>query len=193
MAPGHGWISPTCSRNCPSRPPPSATSCGWHQDMAGSPQPAPGTAPLGLPPSPGQFWRLSHSPGDWAWGVIYQALRLLPNRADIYVQRRVALPILPGRPRVIARAGHPTLLPVADFTARCTHRLLVHRGRSPRKGTIRLEVTDSPCRTPMTAPVWSEHLRSALLPTHTWSVYADSSRRANKPIQARALFVFFFF
>ena len=124
---------------------------------------------------PGQFWRLSHGLADWAWGGIYQALQLLPSRTDIYVQRWIALPVRPGRSRPIACAGHPTLLPVADFSARCTHRLLVHRGRSPHKGTIRLEFADTPCLSPMAAPVWSEHLRSAFPPTHTWSVYADSS------------------
>ena len=131
--------------------------------------PAPHTWP-GEPSAirPGQFWRLAQGPGDWAWGGINQVLRLHPDNLELYVQRWIALPARPGRLRDIARAGHPTILPVADFTARCTHRLLVMKGRSPHKGAIRLEIPDT----------WSEPFRQLLPRVHSWSVYADASWKA---------------
>ena len=136
----------------------------------------------------GQFWRLAQGSGDWAWGGIYQVLRLHPDTLELSVQRWVTLPVRPGRPRDIARAGHPNILPVVDFIARCTHRLLVMKGRSPHKGAIRLELPDTPCLTPLEAPAWSEPFRQLLSRAHSWSVYSDSSWRAAKPIHARAAF-----
>ena len=64
--------------------------------------PSPQASPLvGRPSSdrPGQFWRISRGPGDWAWGGIYQLLSLTPDGSDLSVQRWLALPSGPGRPR----------------------------------------------------------------------------------------------
>ena len=84
----------------------------------------------------GQFWRLLHGPGDWAWGGIYQILSLAPSNRDLSVQRRLHSPSGPGRPQVITRAGHPILLSTSDFLHRCTHRILVARGAPDIKALL---------------------------------------------------------
>ena len=149
------------------------------------PQPWPGDPATARP---GQFWRLLHGPGEWAWGGIYQLLGLAPNGLDLIVQRWLPLPSGSGRARTIICAGHPTTLPTSDFLTRCSHRLLVLRGRCLRKGTIRADFPDIPCLTPFTPPAWVEPLRPILLTTHSWSIYSDSSWRRAAPVQSKAVF-----
>ena len=149
------------------------------------PQPWPGDPAA---TRPGQFWRLRRGQSDWAWGGIYQILNLARHGLDLTVQRWFSLPNVLGHPRAIARAGHPFLLSTMDFLSRCSHRLLVLRGRSLHKGTIRAEFPDSPCLTPPTSPAWVDSLRSSLPDIHSWSIYSDSSWRSTAPLQAKAVF-----
>ena len=135
----------------------------------------------------GQFWRLRQGAGDWAWGGIYQILNLAPGNRDLSVQRWLHSPSGPGKPQVISRAGHPTLISTSDFLDRCTHRILVARGRSQHKGTIRVEFPDSPNLTPLTPSTWVDRLPQ-LTTAHSWSVYADASWRLLTPLQAQAVF-----
>ena len=163
------------------------------QDLAGPPFTAPGTLPPHVPPRPATLaggprlhptGAILTGPG----GGIYQILSLAPNDHNLIVQRWLTLPTGPGRPRAITRAGHPTTLPITDFTHRCTHRLLVLRGCGQRKGTIRTEIPDTPCLTSSTPPSWVEPLRLCLPSTHSWSLYSDSSWRRATPLQAKAVF-----
>ena len=164
MGPGPGWIFPSYYRNLPSPPSPPPHNLG-----------------RGIRP---QLVRGNSG----AWGGIYQILGLAPNALDLTVQRWLSLPTGLGRPRTIARAGHPTSLSAMDFINRCSHRLLVLRGRNQHKGTIRADFPDTPCLTPFAPPAWVEPLRPILLTTHSWSVYFDSSWRSATPIQAKAVF-----
>ena len=132
--------------------------------------------------------RLHSGPGDWAWGGIYQILSLARNGLDLTIQRWLSIPTVSGCPRAIVRAGHPTTLLTTDFLNRCSHRLLVIRGRCPHKGTTRADFSDTPSLTPSSPPAWVEPLRSSPPTTHSWSIYSDSRWRCATPLQAKAVF-----
>ena len=143
------------------------------------PQPWPGDP---ASTRPGQFWRLTRGPGDWAWGGIHQIIAYLPTDNVLTLQRWTE-----GRLRSLTRSGHSFSTSLTDFTDRCSHRVLVHPSRSPGKGTLRAEFPDTPQLTPSPGPSWVDALRP-LDPTISWSIYTDASWRAVRPPQAQAVF-----
>ena len=143
------------------------------------PQPWPGDR---ASTRPGQFWRLSRGPGDWAWGGIHQIIASLPEENVLTLQRWTE-----GRGRSLTRSGHTFTTSPADFTNRCSHRLLVHPSCSPGKGIIRAEFPDTPQLTPAPGPIWVDALHP-LDSSISWSIYTDASWRAVHPPQAQAVF-----
>ena len=137
---------------------------------------------------PGQFWRLTRGPGDWNWGGIHQLLACNPTCGELTAQRWTTPPTGPGRPRSINRIGQPLTISFSDFTARCTHRLLVILARCLAKGTIRAEFPDTPALVGFTRLSWTESFRPLLVAAPSWSIYTDASWRAVHPIQAQAVF-----
>ena len=103
-------------------------------------------------------------------------------------QRWATPPTGSGRPRAIIRIGQPLTIASSDFTARCTHRLLVLLARCQGKGTIRAEFPDTPALIDPPRLSWTHPLRSLLASAPSWSIYTDASWRAVHPIQAQAVF-----
>ena len=136
----------------------------------------------------GQFWRLTRGPGDWAWGGIHQLLGFNQTCCQLTAQRWITLPQGPGRPRAITRIGQPLTIAASDFTARCTHRLLVLLARCQLKGTIRAEFPDTPALTDPPRLSWTHSFRPLLASAPSWSIYTDASWRVVHPIQAQAVF-----
>ena len=137
---------------------------------------------------PGQFWRLTRGPGDWAWSGIHQLLTYNQTCGELTAQRWVTLPTGPGRLRAITRIGHPLTIAASDFTARCTHRLLVLLARCQLKGTIKAEFPDTPALMDPPRLSWTHSFRPLLVSAPSWSIYTDASWRAVHPIQAQAVF-----
>ena len=137
---------------------------------------------------PGQFWRLTRGPGDWAWGGIHQLLAFNQTGGELIAQRWTTLPSGPGRPRAITRIGPPLTIASTDFTTRCSHRLLVLLARCQVKGTIRAEFPDTPALRALPRPSWTDPFRPLLASASSWSIYTDASWRAVHPIQAQAAF-----
>ena len=137
---------------------------------------------------PGQFWRLMRGSGEWELGGIHQVFTLDPEQNACILQRWVALPTTQGGPLSISRADHTFTSTITDFTARCTHRLLVLLTRSGLKGTIRADFPDTPNLTEPPRYTWVEALRPFLASTTSWSIYSDASWRAIHPPHAQAVF-----
>ena len=139
---------------------------------------------------PGQFWRLTRGPGDWARGGIHKLLAFNQACGVLTAQPWTTLPTGPGRPRSITRIGQPLTISYTDFTARCTHRLFVLLARCQAKGMVRADFPDTPA--PMGSPrlSWMNPLRPLLASAPAWSIYTDARWRAVHPIQAQALLNF---
>ena len=148
-----------------------------------TPQPWPGDLDSSRP---GQFWRLTHGPDEWAWGGIYQIVGAHPDSRELTIQRWLALPPTQHRPRPLIRTGFPIKVPHADFISRGTHRLLCTS--TADKGNIIAEFPDLLCPTTTTPPSWTDVLRPYLSRDHSWSVFTDASWRAIHPPPAQTVF-----
>ena len=84
--------------------------------------------------------------------------------------------------------GGDDITDIRDFVSRVTHRLLVSTAKTPGKGTILAEFSDSLGLPTHPTSSWSEPLRSLLPGGHTWSVCTDASWRAKQALQAQAVF-----
>ena len=98
------------------------------------------------------------------------------------------LPSGAGRPRPIARAGHPHTTSHTDYTSRCTHRLLVLLTGCHTKGTIKGEFFFHPALLGPPRRTWTDPVRPYLSPLSSWSIYSDASWRAVHPPQAQTIF-----